>query len=166
MNRVARYLAAVAIIFSTQLFADSNNTPAHNFTLPNLLSSKQTSLADFKGKVVYLDFWASWCKPCVESFPALETLYQKYHNKGFEIIAINLDEKKQHALDFLKKHPVSYQVLHDQNDNVAATYKVSAMPSAYFIDKKGKVRLIHKGFKNYDVPKIEQAIELLLRESE
>jgi len=141
---------------------------AFSFELLQLLaedkSDKIVSLSDFKGKVVYLDFWASWCKPCVKSFPVLNEFHNQYKQQGFEVIAINLDENKSKALTFLQQHKVDYSVLYDQGAKVAQVYDVQAMPSAYFIDKKGRLRLVHKGYKESDKVKIKQVIELLIKE--
>ena len=137
---------------------------APKFELPELTSGQSVKLANYKGKVVYVDFWASWCKPCVKSFPKLNALQVKYEKQGFEVIAINLDQHKAKAQEFLQRHPVDYTVLYDEHTSVAQAYKVQAMPSSYFIDKTGKIRLSHKGFVPGDEKKIEKAIQVLLAE--
>ena len=134
------------------------------FELPHLLSGQKAKLSDFKGKVIYLDFWASWCKPCVKSFPVLNEFHNQYKQQGFEVIAINLDENKSKALAFLQQHKVDYSVLYAQGSKVAQAYDVQAMPSSYFIDRKGIVRHVHKGYKESDKVKIKQVIELLIKE--
>lgn len=144
--------------------AASKGEAAPEFALPHVTQTDIAKLSDYKGQVVYLDFWASWCKPCVESFPKLESLHLKYKDQGFNIIAINLDQKVELAKSFLNAHPVSYTVLYDKGANVAGQYGVSAMPSSFFIDKKGTVRLAHQGFSPGDEVKIEKAIQLLLAE--
>ncbi len=134
------------------------------FTLPNIESDKQIALESYKGKVVYLDFWASWCKPCIQSFPELDRIYKKYNKQGFEIVAVNLDNKKSKAEAFLTKHPINYQILHDKSFKVSRLYDVSVMPTGYFIDKTGKVRAIHHGYNKGDEVNIEKAVKLLLAE--
>ena len=153
-------------LFSVSLQASNSNInkPAKKFELPDLSSGKKVSLDEFAGRVVYLDFWASWCKPCVESFPKLDELHKKYRDRGFDVIAINLDQKKDKALEFIQKLPVSYTLLYDKSATVAMKYKVQAMPSSYFIDKKGVIRLTHSGFRPGDEDKIEKAVKLLLAE--
>jgi thiol-disulfide isomerase/thioredoxin len=137
---------------------------AEPFALTNLNSGELHALSDYKGKVVYLDFWASWCKPCVKSFPVLNEFYHKYKDKGFEVVAINLDEDKNKAVSFLKKIPVEFTVLYDKNAQIAETYQVQAMPSSYFIDKKGVIRLVSRGYFPSDKTKIEKAINLLIKQ--
>lgn len=139
-----------------------------NFVLPQFVEGKldkevSLSLADYRGKVVYVDFWASWCKPCIASFPALDALYKKYQPQGFEIIAINLDNKPELAETFLSSHPVSYPVVFDDK-NLNRQVGINAMPVAYYIDKKGTIRLIHSGFFEGDEKKVEKAIQVLLNE--
>ena len=154
-------IAILCGLFCTNIWA--NTKVAEDFTLRNF-ECAAISLSDYKGQVVYLDFWASWCKPCVASFPKLEALQQKYGNHGFTVLAINLDENKANALAFLQKHPVTYPVLYDKDAKVAESYQVAAMPSSYFIDKKGNIRLSHRGFVPGDEVKIEKAIQFLLKE--
>ena len=153
-----------SIAYSGPLYAVDKNDAAPAFTLPLLQEGADLSLADFKGKLVYLDFWASWCKPCLTSFPKLEALQNKYKGQGLEIIAINLDQKNHKALEFIAKNPVSYTLLYDESTSVAQAYNVQAMPSSYFIDRKGTVRLIHRGFRTGDEKQIEKAILALLNE--
>ncbi|MBU2918184.1 TlpA family protein disulfide reductase [Psychrosphaera sp. F3M07] len=155
-------LSLLAITNTT--IASESNEKASAFELPHLTSGIMTSLSDYKGKVVYVDFWASWCKPCKKSFPVLNEFHNKYKQQGFEVIAINLDEDKLNALAFLQQHKVDYSVLYDEDAKVAQQYKVQAMPSAYFIDKKGIIRLVHKGYMDSDKTKIKQVIELLINE--
>ncbi|MBU2883806.1 TlpA family protein disulfide reductase [Psychrosphaera sp. B3R10] len=144
--------------------AVTKGEPATAFSLSSLVSDQTITLSDYKGKVVYLDFWASWCKPCIESFPKLDKLHSKYKDQGFAVIAVNLDQSKDLALAFLQTNSVGYQVLYDDGAKVAGLYDVSSMPSSYFIDKKGIVRLAHQGFRPGDEIKIEKAIQHLLAE--
>lgn len=145
-------------------FAVERGALAINFTLPEITGG-EINLEDYKGQVVYLDFWASWCKPCVQSFPALDELRAKFKAQGFEVIAVNLDHKLEKAEQFIHNNPVSYPLAYDQQATVAKAYNVQAMPSGFFIDRKGIIRLVHKGFNKGDEKKIEKAIKLLLSES-
>lgn len=144
--------------------AVTKGEPAAPFSLSSLVTEQKLNLSDYKGKVVYLDFWASWCKPCIESFPKLDELHEKYKDQGFAVIAVNLDQSKDLARAFLKTNKVGYPVVYDEGAKVAGIYGVSAMPSSYFIDKKGIVRLAHQGFSPGDEIKIEKAIQHLLAE--
>jgi thiol-disulfide isomerase/thioredoxin len=99
-----------------------------------------------KGKVVLVDFWASWCEPCKESFPAMEELHQKYSQKGLVILAVNVDENVSAMKDFLKDHRASFTIVHDASKKLVGTVNISSMPSSLIIGPDGKVASIHKGF--------------------
>ena len=128
-----------------------------NAQLPNKLS-------DLAGQVVYLDFWASWCKPCRQSFPWMNQMQQKYAVQGLQIIAINLDTESSLAKDFLDKVPAQIPIIYDPEGNIASNYQLLGMPSSYLIDKKGKIRFAHKGFFTRTKPLYEQELVLLLSE--
>jgi len=102
--------------------------------------------ADLKGKVVLVDFWASWCGPCKGSFPVLEQLYKTYGEKGFVILAVNLDDKKGQMEDFLKEHPVTFPVVRDANKKLVAQANIKSMPSSFVLDATGHVVSVHNGF--------------------
>lgn len=138
--------------------------PAPQFTLPSLLQDQPTSLNQFNGKVIYIDFWASWCLPCRTSFPLLNKLHQKLKDRGFEVVAINLDEDKANAEKFLKDFPVTFTVLRDSNGEWADKYVVEFMPTSFIIDKQGVIRNIHHGFVSDDINELEQKTVQLLTE--
>lgn len=108
---------------------------------------------DFKGKVVLLDFWASWCGPCKESFPVMDELQQKYGDKGLVILAVNVDEKVAAMNDFLKDHPVKFTIVHDATKKLVGTANIASMPTSFLIGKDGKVVAIHKGFHGKETAK-------------
>jgi cytochrome c biogenesis protein CcmG/thiol:disulfide interchange protein DsbE len=119
--------------------------------------------ADLKGKVLVLDFWASWCGPCKESFPALEDLHKKYGTKGLVVLAVNVDEKTADMKDFLKQHPVTFAIVHDATKKLVGTANISSMPTSFVIGTDGKVFSIHKGFHGKDtIKQYETEIEKLL----
>jgi thiol-disulfide isomerase/thioredoxin len=136
---------------------------APNFLLQS--PSLPASLADLKGKVVYVDFWASWCKPCRKSFPWMNAMQQKYAGK-FQVIAINLDSEQHLAADFLSKVPASMPIVYDPEGVIAKQYQLLGMPSSYLIDKKGHIRVAHKGFFSERSSQYEQEILTLIEESE
>lgn len=146
----------------TQAIAIDNKAP--NFTLKSLFGNQQVTLKQFRGKVVYLDFWASWCGPCRQSFPFLSQLQQQYRQNGFEVISVNLDENPQLATDFLAQFPVNFTHAKGFGTDISEKYAVNAMPTAYFIDVKGRIRLIHKGFKPSHKGFIKAILEKLLAE--
>ena len=122
------------------------------------------TLPDLHGKIVLVDFFASWCEPCKESFPAMEELQQKYGDKGLVILAINVDKKKEDMEDFLKKHPVTFTILRDASNKLVNEVKIPTMPSSFLLDRNGKVVAFHRGFKGAETRKkyLEQ-IESLLK---
>jgi len=122
------------------------------------------TLPDTKGKIVLVDFFASWCGPCKESFPAMNDLQKKYGEKGFVIIAINLDKKKSDMDDFVKAHPANFVIVRDGENKLVKEVKIATMPSSFVLDKDGKVRAAHHGFKGEEsVKKYNEEIESLLK---
>lgn len=136
--------------------------PAPQFTLPTLQADQPTALKQYAGKVIYLDFWASWCAPCRTSFPLLNKLHEKLKAKGFEVVGINLDEDKANAEKFLKEFPVSFTVLRDAKGEWADKFVVESMPTSFIIDKQGVVQNIHHGFASDDIKELEEKITQLL----
>ena len=161
------FIAAVAILVGVVGVSSVNaadvGQQAPSFTLPTLLQDQPTALDSFKGKVVYLDFWASWCAPCRTSFPILNKLHEKLKGQGFEVVAINVDEDKTNAEKFLKEIPVNFTVLRDATGEWAdKQYAVESMPTSYILDKQGVIQKVHKGFTSDDVAEIEHKITELL----
>lgn len=154
-------LTLLFLIFSFQLQAVSPGS-AIGFELDTLEGNAKVKLSDYKGKVVFVDFWASWCVPCKQSLPEFNKVYHQYKDKGFEIIAINLDENPEEAKAFLNKHPVDYMIAADSSGNIAEKFGVEAMPSSVLIDQLGVLRVNHKGYRKGDAEKLEKAIKLLL----
>lgn len=132
--------------------------------LPQLSSAGEVSLESLRGKVVYLDFWASWCGPCRISFPQLEQLRNELGPDGFEVLAINVDEVEADAQRFLSEVPVSYLVVRDSEGITPGTYGILGMPTGYLIDRQGIVREIHQGFRKSDGAQLRAAIVELLGE--
>ncbi len=157
------FLMAMALCLSTSAFAVSAGDSAPNFKLPNLKTGKLESLKKYRGKVVYLDFWASWCGPCRQSLPLLNDLRKELKRKGFEVVAVNLDEETADAKAFLKQFPVSYPVLMDPKGKVPEKYELPGMPTSFLIDKKGRIQHIHIGFKPKDMKNIRKQVIALLR---
>ncbi|MEQ1557703.1 MAG: TlpA disulfide reductase family protein [Methyloglobulus sp.] len=164
LNKKLRSFAFVMLTGATCLSAHATDVgqPAPQFTLPTLQQDQPTALKQFAGKVVYLDFWASWCAPCRTSFPLLNKLHEKLKAKGFEVVAINLDEDKANAEKFLKEFPVSFTVLRDAKGEWADQFVVESMPTSFIIDKQGVVQNIHHGFTSEDIKELEPKITALL----
>ncbi len=123
---------------------------------------KNIQLADLRGKVVYVDFWASWCGPCRVSFPLLEKMRTELSPRGFEILAINVDEFVEDALKFLMERPVSYLIAYDPQGATPQAYGIRGMPTGFLIDRTGVVRKVHQGFRKSDAGKLRAEIVKLL----
>ena len=127
-------------------------------------SNETINISDQHDKVIYVDFWASWCPPCKRSFPSLNHLHKELKEQGFEVVAINLDENKNDALVFLQNNPVDFSVVYDGEGKCPNAFEVMAMPSSFIIDKKGIVREVHLGFNDDSLNKIRATILSLLSE--
>ncbi len=129
---------------------------APELNLPGLKDA--VSLAQFKGKVVYVDFWASWCGPCKQSFPFMNELKAKYGAQGFEVLAVNLDAKRVDADKFLAEVPAQFTVAFDTAGESAKRFEVKGMPSSYLVGRDGKIAAAHKGFREQDRKELESRI--------
>ncbi len=145
-------------------FALSAGQPAPHFSLSASPANPALQLKDFQGKVVYLDFWASWCPPCAKSFPLLNQLRADLGNPDFEVVAINVDEKIEDMQAFLRQHPVDFVTAWDKAKQTPALFEILGMPTAFLVDKQGKIRHIHSGFRRQDVSALRAKIEQLLQE--
>lgn len=159
--------AAVLGVFPALVFAVEEGEQAPEFSLPYVEQpDKVVQLGDLRGKLVYVDFWASWCLPCLRSLPQINTLYQKYRDQGFEVIAITIDDPIEDAQDFMDdlEVPLSYHVVADHTADIMDVYGVVGMPTSFLIDRQGIVRKVHKGFREGDTELLEQALQDLLAE--
>ena len=134
-------------------------------SLPDLAAHKlEGKLPELKGKVVLVDFWASWCVPCAKSFPAMDELYHKYKDRGLVVVAVSVDDKAADMEKFLKKHSASFTVVRDAAHSLVAAADVSTMPTAFIVDREGKVRFVHSGFRGEETKKqYSEQIESLLK---
>lgn len=132
------------------------------FTAPSLTSNSNVKLSAYRGKVVLVDFWASWCPPCRESLPQFENLRQELAGSPFEVVAINVDENPDDGRQFLSTHPVTYPVVMDKDGKIPEKYEVPGMPTSYLLDKNGVVQYVHVAFKDGDLEKIKAEIQKLL----
>jgi peroxiredoxin len=139
------------------------NEPAPDFTLKSR-SGENLRLEDFRGQVVMLNFWASWCGPCRQEMPLMDTIYEQYKDLGFTVLAVNVDENREEAHRFLDKVPVSYPILYDPESRVSEQYNVQAMPTTVMIDRNGKARFVHYGYKPGYEDDYEKQIRQLVRE--
>lgn len=133
-------------------------------SLPAAAAPDWPPLKSLNGKVVLVDFWASWCAPCLQSFPWMNELQQKHSEEGLVILAINLDQDRALADAFLKKVPAKFRVEYDAEGTIARQFDVQAMPTSFLIDRAGRVRVRHKGFRAKQRAEREVEIEQLLKE--
>lgn len=119
-------------------------------------------LEPVQGKVIWVDFWASWCVPCRRSFPWMNAMHRKYGTEGLEIIAVNLDKERALADGFLAEVPAEFALRFDPAGSLAKEFKVQGMPSSYLLDADGNVLATHIGFKTADAPEYERAIQQAL----
>jgi len=140
---------------------------AHDFNLETLSSTSRraVSLEQYRGSVVMLDFWATWCEPCRDELPQLDRLQKKYAKEKFVVIAISVDNEAATAREFLQKYNLNLLAAWDRNKSVVSAYDVQRMPSCYLIDAAGKVRFVHYGFDDEYIAAYENEIELLLNEA-
>ena len=163
--RIAALLAVVMLGLSplAQAANETLQGVAPNFVLPTF-GKKQVQLADFKGEVVMVNFWASWCGPCREEMPLIEGLYKKYSKLGFTVLAVNVDANPKDAAKMLKEIPVSFPIGFDTKNKVSELYKVDSMPSTVMVDRKGNMRFLHRGYKPGYEADYEKQIRELIRE--
>jgi peroxiredoxin len=131
---------------------------------PTLKEQKPLDLPSYRGKVVYMDFWASWCPPCRTSFPLLNALHNELQGRGFEVIAVNVDENREDLMHFIEQVPVDFTIAADPDGECPQAYDVVAMPSSYLIDKQGIIRYVHHGFHKKDIGAIRELVLALLAE--
>ena len=160
-NRIVAAIAALAI--AVPALAGSVGAPAPQFDLA-AQGGKDVSLAQFKGQVVMINFWASWCGPCRQEMPLLENIYKKYGKLGFTMLGVNVESDSNAAIDWLKQTPVSFPILFDKDSKVSKLYDVTGMPSTVIIDRAGKVRMLHHGYKPGDENEYLDSIRTLVRE--
>jgi cytochrome c biogenesis protein CcmG, thiol:disulfide interchange protein DsbE len=130
-----------------------------------LVRASDLDLSAYRGKVVYVDFWASWCAPCRESFPWLDGLVREYASKNFVVIGVNVDKDRDRAERFLNETPADFPIVYDPHGDLAAAYKVAGMPSAILIDRAGHVRFQHAGFSAKQKGLYEDQLQTLLAET-
>lgn len=155
---VVRQIILLFCLLSFPLMAQQ----APDFRLSDPALGQQ--LSDLKGKVVYLDFWASWCKPCRHSFSWMNHLQSEYGDQGLVILAVNLDAEPEQAQAFLQRHPANFHIQFDPQGKIAEQYQLLGMPSSYLIDADGTLRHIHQGFFTDKQPVYHQQIKTLLGE--
>jgi thiol-disulfide isomerase/thioredoxin len=161
--RTALRAIALAGALATTSLVGASASMAPVFNLPSR-NGDNVSLDQLKGKVVMLNFWASWCGPCRQEMPLLEQMHKRYSSLGFTLVGVNVEANTKDAERWLAETPVSFPVVFDRDSKVSKLYDVSAMPSTVFIDRKGNVRYLHRGYKAGDEGEYLNQIRALLKE--
>jgi peroxiredoxin len=144
-------------------FALTASGPAANFTLKDT-EGNNVRLSEYRGQVVLINFWASWCGPCRQEFPLLDELHQKYQPMGFTVFGVNVEQDRAMANKVLRDIPVSFPVLFDDNNQVSEEYDVDAMPATVLVDRSGEIRYMHRGYKPGYEDLYEKQVRALIRE--
>ena len=157
---VIRIALAVFVIYCFIGPSNAYSQTAPTFSLPG--DNTNIELKKYRGKVVLLDFWASWCEPCRQSFAWMNKMQALYGKDGFKVVAVNLDESHKDAQHFLKKTPAQFDIAYDPKGRTADAYDLSVMPSSFLINKKGQVIYKHRGFNSADKNILESKIRKLV----
>lgn len=161
-------VVAVAIIFSIVLRQKERFKPvlegsvAPDFTLPDL-KGRMVSLSDYKGKVIFLNFWATWCKPCREEMPSMEVIYNNLNGQNFEILAVSLDKDAGVAERFTRELGLTFPILHDKRGRIKELYKTTGVPETFIIDQDGIIREKVIGPRDWRDPESTRVILDLLK---
>lgn len=162
LNRRQLLQSLLAALPGTALFSAESRW-AEGSPLPSLASyGLEGSIPSFKGKVLLIDFWASWCTPCKASFPTLNHLHETLSSRGLVVLGVNVDEKAADRDRFLKSTPASFPVVRDAGQKLVAAANVKTMPTSFIVDRAGIIRHVHSGFHKKDAATLEQQITALL----
>lgn len=159
-TRLASIVATAILALPTQALTPS---AAPDFELA-AMAGKTVNLAQYKGQVVMINFWATWCGPCRTEMPLLENIYRKYKPMGFTLLGVNVEPDSAGASEWLKATPVTFPILFDTDSKVSKLYAVQGMPSTVIVDRKGQVRFLHRGYKPGDENAYLDQIRALVRE--
>src|SRR5512134_2762562 len=156
-------LAALAVAVGAVSAATTPSVGAPDFTLPSL-GGPNLRLQEQRGRVVMVNFWASWCGPCRVEMPHLGRLYERYRGAGFVVLAVNIDEDPRKAASLAGQLGMRFPVLLDSEKKVSRLYDLSTMPSTILIDRDGRVRYVHRGYREGYEDTYDKQIRELLRE--
>jgi peroxiredoxin len=156
--------AAFALALLGSREAEQVGRPAPACALTSIDGAEEVALAPDRGKVLWIDFWASWCRSCTESFPFLSALDRDFRARGLEIVAVNLDEEPEDAEAFLSRHAVRFELAADRSGRCPRAFGVEALPSSYLIDRHGVIRHVHRGFRASESEALRARVAALLAE--
>ena len=162
MRLCAQFALALGIAaLAATAAAVGTGDPAPAFALPTGVG-ETIALDNFKGHVVYVDFWASWCGPCKRSFPWMNEMQQKYGPAGFTVVGVNVDKRRPDADKFLQQTPATFTIVYDPAGRTPEAYGVKGMPSSYLVDASGKIVAVESGFRDEQKAELEARIRTLL----
>lgn len=163
---IRKLLTGVALsVLAASSLASSDLTgrPAPDFALKSS-TGENLRLSEYRGDVVMINFWATWCGPCRQEMPLLDDLYNRYQRVGFNLLGVNIDDDSSRAMDMIRELGVNFPVLFDARKEVSRMYDVDAMPVTVIVDREGTVRYVHQGYKpGYEEKYLDQ-VRALLRE--
>ena len=162
VNKCIFTLLFLLFFVPIRCYSEQIGTMAPAFSLVDVNGSV-VMLEQFKGKVVFLDFWAPWCIPCRQELPELDKLYKKFHDDGLEVIGISIDPSEKNVAAFLQKVPLSVHIVIDKKNEVSDAYRVSSLPTGFIVGRDGIIQRIHKGFDKGSLPLYEKEIDALLK---
>ena len=150
-----------SVVPKLQEVKDHPEAPDFTLTRPD---GKKVSLKDFRGKVVFLNFWATWCEACRDEMPSMEKLYREFKGKGLEVVGVNVKDKRPDALAFLKKYQITYPIIMDPEGEAGLLYGAFGMPISYLIDRKGVVQARLLGGADWYTPGARNVIKALVEQ--
>lgn len=154
----------IALLTSSMAFFSLAATEFPDTVLVDFKTGKTTSIASFKGKVLYIDFWASWCIPCIKSFPFMNEISKNYPDNQFQVIAINMDENKADAEVFLQNYPANFTIFTNPGNKLAKTLQLPGLPMAFIVNAQGEIVAKHAGFNNRKKAIKIQQLNLLMEQ--
>ena len=163
MQKLLKTLLLVVAISPIHAVGVNVEGTAPDFTLASLEGSN-LRLEEYRGQVVLINFWASWCGPCRQEMPVLDQLHQRYEDTGFSVLGINVEGEVEPAQKIVDKTNVTFPVLIDTEQAVSKLYDLKAMPSTVVVDRDGNVRYVHRGYKPGDEAKYVEVVKTLIRE--
>jgi peroxiredoxin len=161
--RIVLLALGLSGLFVAPLQAKPVSGPAPDFTLHSR-GGKNLRLSDYRGQIVLINFWASWCGPCRQEMPLLQNLYRRYSKLGFVILGVNVDSDSSKANHYLRDVHVSFPILYDNSNAVSKRFNVSAMPTTVIVDRNGKMRFMHQGYKPGYEKDYKKEVVSLIRE--
>jgi thiol-disulfide isomerase/thioredoxin len=162
--RVGLACASLALALASSAAVGEAGRAAPNCSLTPLGDGRPWELQELRGKVVWVDFWASWCGPCAEALPFLDELDREFRDLDLEVVGINVDEDAEDAEEFLARHPVGFRLAVDASGRCPRDFDAPSMPAAFLVDRRGLIRYVHLGFRPGDAREIRDRVRSVLAE--